>query len=42
MTMNAAGIEVVFLMFAGIAMLGAIAATQAIETRNRRLEEIAP
>jgi putative MFS transporter len=42
MTMNGAGIEVVFLMFAGIAMLGAIAATQTIETRNRRLEEIAP
>jgi MFS transporter, putative metabolite:H+ symporter len=42
MTMNAAGIEVVFLMFAGIAIIGALAATQAIETRNRRLEDIAP
>jgi putative MFS transporter len=36
------GIEVVFLMFAGIAIVGALAATQMIETRNRRLEEIAP
>src|SRR5262249_41047233 len=42
MTMNAAGIEVVFVMFAAIAALGAVAATQTIETRNRRLEEIAP
>jgi putative MFS transporter len=42
MTMNGAGIEVVFLMFAGIAIIGALAATQAIETRNRRLEDIAP
>jgi putative MFS transporter len=40
--MNGAGIEVVFLMFAGIAIIGALAATQAIETRNRRLEDIAP
>jgi hypothetical protein len=32
----------VFLMFAGIAFLGAAAATQMIETRNRRLEDIAP
>jgi len=42
LTMNAAGIQPVFLMFAAIAMLGALAATQAIETRNRRLEDIAP
>ena len=42
MTMNAAGIEIVFIMFAGIAIVGALAASQAIETRNRRLEEIAP
>jgi putative MFS transporter len=42
LTMAAAGIRPVFLMFAAIAMLGALAATQAIETRNRRLEEIAP
>ncbi len=36
------GIGSVFLMFAGIAFLGAVAATQMIETRNRRLEDIAP
>jgi putative MFS transporter len=40
--MVAHGIGSVFVMFAGIALLGAIAATRAIETRNRRLEEIAP
>jgi putative MFS transporter len=42
MLMASAGIESVFLIFAGIAMLGALAASQAIETRNRRLEDIAP
>jgi putative MFS transporter len=36
------GISSVFLMFAGVAFLGALAATQMIETRNRRLEDIAP
>ncbi len=36
------GIDTIFLIFAGIAMLGAFAATQTIETRNRRLEDIAP
>ena len=36
------GISAVFLVFAGVAVLGAIAATQMLETRNRRLEEIAP
>lgn len=36
------GISSVFLMFAAVAMVGAIAATQTIETRNRRLEDIAP
>jgi len=36
------GISSVFLMFAGVALVGAIAATQMIETRNRRLEDIAP
>jgi putative MFS transporter len=36
------GIESVFLLFAAIALVGAIAATQMIETRNRRLEDIAP
>jgi len=41
-TMANAGIEWVFLMFSAIAILGALAASQAIETRNRRLEDIAP
>ncbi|HEX5280159.1 MAG TPA: MFS transporter [Micropepsaceae bacterium] len=36
------GIGSVFMMFAAIALIGALAASQAIETRNRRLEEIAP
>jgi len=36
------GISSVFLMFAGVALVGAIVATQMIETRNRRLEDIAP
>ncbi len=36
------GIGSVFVMFAAIALIGALAASQAIETRNRRLEEIAP
>jgi putative MFS transporter len=36
------GISSIFLMFAGVALLGALAATQMIETRNRRLEDIAP
>jgi putative MFS transporter len=36
------GISSVFLMFAGVALVGAIASTQMIETRNRRLEDIAP
>jgi MFS transporter, putative metabolite:H+ symporter len=42
LTMAAVGIQPVFLVFAGIALAGAVAATQTIETRNRRLEEIAP
>ena len=41
-TMATGGIQPVFLLFAGVAMVGALAATQMIETRNRRLEEIAP
>jgi len=36
------GIDMVFLMFAAFAAVGAVAATQMIETRNRRLEDIAP
>jgi len=40
--MQSIGIESVFLLFAGIALIGALATTQMIETRNRRLEEIAP
>ena len=42
LTMVSHGIESVFLMFAGVAIVGAVAATQMIETRNRRLEDIAP
>ena len=41
-TMASGGIQPVFLLFFGVAMIGAVAATQTIETRNRRLEEIAP
>jgi putative MFS transporter len=40
--MASGGIQPVFLLFAGVAMIGALAATQMIETRNRRLEDIAP
>ncbi len=40
--MASGGIQPVFLLFAGVALIGALAATQMIETRNRRLEEIAP
>jgi putative MFS transporter len=42
LTMASGGIQPVFLLFAGVALIGALAATQMIETRNRRLEEIAP
>jgi MFS transporter, putative metabolite:H+ symporter len=35
------GVDSVFLMFAGVAILGLVAATQMIETRNLRLEDIA-
>jgi putative MFS transporter len=35
------GVAAVFLMFAGVAVIGMIAATRMIETSNRRLEEIA-
>jgi putative MFS transporter len=35
------GVDSVFLMFAGVAVVGLIAATRMIETRNLRLEEIA-
>ena len=35
------GVDSVFLMFAGVAVLGLVASTQMIETRNRRLEDIA-
>jgi putative MFS transporter len=38
----AGGTGSVFLMFAAAAVVGALAATQMLETRNRRLEEIAP
>ncbi len=39
---GAKGVGPVFWMFAGVAIIGAIAALGMIETRNRRLEEIAP
>ena len=39
---DAKGINSVFLMFAGVSLVGAIAATCMVETRDRRLEEIAP
>jgi putative MFS transporter len=34
------GVDSVFLMFAVVAIVGLIAATRMIETRNLRLEEI--
>ena len=40
--MGSTGIEAIFLVFAGVSIIGAIAATRMIETRNRRLEDIAP
>ena len=39
---DAKGIHSVFLLFAGISVVGAIAATCMVETSDRRLEEIAP
>jgi putative MFS transporter len=39
---DAKGIHSVFLMFAGISIVGALAATGMVETSDRRLEEIAP
>jgi putative MFS transporter len=36
------GIGSVFLMFAGVSVVGAIASTRMIETREPRLEQIAP
>jgi putative MFS transporter len=39
---DAKGIHSVFLMFAGISCVGALAATCMVETSDRRLEEIAP
>jgi putative MFS transporter len=39
---GASGIHSVFLMFAGVSIVGAIAATRMVETSDRRLEEIAP
>jgi putative MFS transporter len=39
---GANGIHSVFLMFAAVSVVGALAATRMIETRGRRLEEIAP
>jgi len=42
MMVAAEGIDSVFMMFAGFSFAGALAATRMIETRARRLEEIAP
>jgi MFS transporter, putative metabolite:H+ symporter len=39
---DAKGIHSVFLMFAAISVVGALAATNMVETSDRRLEEIAP
>jgi putative MFS transporter len=39
---GAKGINSVFLMFAAVSIFGALAATCMVETRDRRLEEIAP
>jgi MFS transporter, putative metabolite:H+ symporter len=39
--LGAGGVESVFLMFAGVAVLGLVASTRMIETRNLRLEDIA-
>jgi putative MFS transporter len=39
---DARGINSVFLMFAGMSVVGGVAATCMVETRDRRLEEIAP
>jgi putative MFS transporter len=39
---DARGIHSVFLMFAGVSVVGALAATGMVETSDRRLEEIAP
>jgi putative MFS transporter len=38
---DSSGVASVFLMFAGVAIVGAIAATRMLETQNRRLEDIA-
>jgi len=39
---DAKGVHSVFWMFAGISVIGALAATRMVETSDRRLEEIAP
>jgi putative MFS transporter len=39
---DAKGIHSVFLMFAAMSVVGALAATRMVETSDRRLEEIAP
>jgi putative MFS transporter len=40
--MMAEGISAVFMLFAGIALVGAVASAGMLETRNRRLEDLAP
>ena len=37
-----AGVQMVFLMFAGVSIAGALASIGMVETRGRSLEEIAP
>ena len=39
---SASGTHAVFLMFAAAGLIGTVAATAMLETRNRRLEELAP
>jgi MFS transporter, putative metabolite:H+ symporter len=39
--LGSGGVDSVFLMFAGVAVVGLIASNRMIETRNLRLEEIA-
>jgi putative MFS transporter len=42
MLVHSKGVSAVFLMFAAVSVVGALAATRMIETRGRSLEEIAP
>jgi putative MFS transporter len=42
MLVHSGGVNAVFLLFAGVSVVGAVAALGMIETRGRSLEEIAP